>query len=80
MQVWYDSGMRKPRIGDVVRVEFWDHCEGGSQLLRCCVYGECRGFYDDRILVCGWSGMGCEDDETVWVIARGLVEGIRILK
>jgi len=80
MQVWYDSGMRKPRIGDVVRVVFWDHCEGGRTLLKCCVYGECRGFYDDRILVCGWSGMGCEDDETVWVIARGLVEGIRILK
>lgn len=72
--------MRKFKVGDLVRVEFWDHCEGGDgKLMRCCVYGECRGFHKDRIIVCGWSGLGCEDDETYWVIGRAMVVGVDLL-
>lgn len=67
------------KSGDVVSVEFWDHVEGGDgNLMRCRVYGELRELHEDRIRVCGWSGLGCEDDETIWTLAMSCV--INIIK
>ena len=78
-------GMTEPSVGDLVAIEFWDHCEGEGGdygAVRCIVYGECRAAGDWGFGVCGWS-RGDEDDgenETAWSIVRGAVIDIRVLE
>jgi hypothetical protein len=42
------------KVGDLVAVEFIDHCEGGRDLMECIVYG--RLIYRDaeKVTVCSW--------------------------
>jgi hypothetical protein len=71
----------KIKEGDKVQVEFFDHCEGGDGTLPLCrVYGEVRDVTKYSIRVCGWDGMGCSDDETIWTIALACVEAVVKLK
>ena len=71
----------KIKEGDHISVEFWDHVEGGDgHLALCRVYGECRGITPSTIRVCGWSGLSCGDDETIWTLALACVEVVTMLK
>jgi len=78
---------QKPKVGDVVEVEFLDHVENSDTPLPCIVYGRVRKLTEATIAIESWtfdepSGVSHHDfdNRKVWGLIRDAVLRIEVLK
>lgn len=54
--------MKRPKVGDVVRVEFQDHTLNGDEIKDVVAYGRVHSFDDSQIVIDSWHGTGATAD------------------
>ena len=73
----------RAKVGDIVAVEFWDHCEGGRELMECVVYGRLLSQDSKKLTICSWELPKHLDDEqnnTTFNLFAPAVGSIRVLE
>jgi hypothetical protein len=79
---------KRPVIGDIVEVVFWDHAENSKDALLFEVFGRIMGITSKAILVRSWgyvkevdrAGDGNTDNENSYAIVKKAIDSIRVLK
>jgi len=79
---------KKPKIGDIVELVFWDHAESSKDALLFEVYGRLIAITRKALIIRAWgyvkevdrAGDGNPDNENTYAIVKRAVDSIRILK
>jgi hypothetical protein len=71
---------RLPRVGSLVQVDFWDHCQDGPTPLSCAVYGLLVAVDAKHLTVEGWTTHPPRDNtwenRTRWALSRASVHRV----
>ena len=79
---------KRPVVGDLIQVGFWDHAEGSDDVLRFEVIGRVYKITRRAYCVRSWgyindvdrAGDSNSDNETTYAIVKRAIDSIRILK
>ncbi len=79
---------KRPKVGDLVEVIFWDHAEQSKDALLFEVFGRISGITRKAYLIRAWGyvseldrvGDGNPDNENSYAIVKRAIDSIRILK
>jgi len=71
------------RRNQIVAVEFLDHVEGGSEPIRCVVYGRLARIAPDVLVIDSWEYADArkphDDNETRFTIVRAAISRVTVL-
>ena len=79
---------KRPKVGDLVEVVFWDHAENSKDALLFDVFGRLTSITRKAYIVRSWgyqkdvdrAGDGNTDNENWYAIVKKAVDSIRVLK
>lgn len=75
-------GRITPRPRDEVRIDFWDHVEGGDKPILFTVWGRVVAFHDDFITVDSWAYYSPAEPRdgniTTFTIVRSAIKEIHL--
>ena len=79
---------KRPTIGDLVEIIFWDHAEQSKDALLFEVYGRISNITKKAYIIRAWgyvkevdrAGDGNIDNENTYAIVKRAIDSIRVLK
>lgn len=79
---------KKPKIGDLVEIIFWDHAEASKDALLFEVFGRLIGITKKAYVIRAWgyvkdidrAGDGNPENENTYAIVKRAADSIRVLK
>ena len=79
---------KRPKVGDLVEVQFWDHAEQSKDALLFEVFGRIAGITRKAYIIRAWgyvldidrAGDGNPENENSYAIVKRAIDSIRILK
>jgi len=80
---------KRPKVGDIVHVVFWDHCESFHDAMQFEVFGKITGSTKKAWIIHCWQyhdqvqralDNNAEKNENWYAIVKSAIDSIRILK